>query len=141
MADFTLFWEHQQAAKTKSPDLKEAYKHAAYQAEEELNGNPYSHEYLKKNDIVSWGKWMISNFQRTSSAVEGRNGWLSQMNHNGRGLSPKRLKSQTVLHNYYLKREDGTTAVERLFHDSLEWVIDRMGDLPLPRNRICEITS
>lgn len=139
-----LYWQ-KQAAKTKSPDLKEAYKHAAYQAEEELNGNPHSHEYLKKNDIVSWGKWMISNFQRTSSAVEGRNGWLSQMNHNGRGLSPKRLKAQTVLHNYYLKREDGTTAAERLFHekfpDPLEWVIDRMGDLPLPRNRICEITS
>lgn len=139
-----LYWE-KQAAKTKSPGLKEAYQHAAHQAQEELNENPLSHEYLEKNDIISWAKWMISNFQRTSSAVEGRNGWLSQMNHNGRGVSPKRLKAQTVLHNYYLKREDGTTAAERLFHqkfpDPLEWVIDRMGELPLPRNRVCELTT
>ncbi|MCP4457984.1 MAG: hypothetical protein GY816_08170 [Cytophagales bacterium] len=80
---------------------------------------------------------MVSNFQRTSSAVEGRNGWLSQMHHNGRGLSPKRLKALTVLHNYYLKRTDGTTAAERAFRqkfpDPLEWVVSRMGDLPLPR--------
>ena len=97
---------------------------------------------MEKNDIISGAEWMISNFQRTSSAVEGRNGWLSQMNHNGRGISPKRLKAQTVLHNYYLKREDGTTAAERLFHqqfpDPLEWVIDRMGELPLPRNRVSQ---
>ena len=138
-----LYWQ-KQATRTKTPDLKEAYQYAADQAQEELDGNPHSHEYLKKNDIVSWAKWMISNFQRTSSAVEGRNGWLSQMNHNGRGVSLRRLKAQTVLHNYYLKREDGTTAAERLFHqkfpDPLEWVIERMGELPLSRNRVCITT-
>ena len=50
---------------------------------------------------------------------------------------PKRLKAQTVLHNFYLKRDDATTAAERLFRhkfpDPLEWVVERMGDLPLPR--------
>lgn len=92
---------------------------------------------MENEDIVSWAKWMISNFQRTSSAVEGRNGWLSQMHHTGRGIPPKRLKAQTVLHNFYLKRDDATTAAERLFRhkfpDPLEWVVERMGDLPLPR--------
>ncbi len=67
----------------------------------------------------------------------GLNGWLTQMHHNGRGLTPQRLKAQTVLHNYYLKRPDGTTAAERLFRkefpDPIVWVIERMGDLPLPR--------
>jgi hypothetical protein len=35
---------------------------------------------------------MVTKFQRTSSAVEGRNGYLTQMHHNRRGLSPSRLK-------------------------------------------------
>ena len=80
---------------------------------------------------------MVSKFQRTSSAVEGRNGCLSQMHHNGRGISLMRLKVLTIIHNYYLKRSDGTTAAERLFKkkfpDPFEWVVNKMGDLPLPR--------
>ena len=56
-----------------------------------------------------WAIWMVSKFQRTSSAVEGRNGYLSQVHHNRRGLSTKRLKVSTVIHNFALKRSDGTT--------------------------------
>ena len=59
------------------------------------------------------------------------------MYHNGRGLSGKRLKALTVIHNYGIKREDGTTAAMRLFNaefpDLFSWVIDKMEDLPLPR--------
>lgn len=131
-----LYWNNQ-ADKTKDPDLREAYRYAADKALAELHIHPSTKMLMENEDLISWAKWMVSNFQRTSSAVEGRNGWLSQMNHNGRGLSPKRLKAQTVLHNYFLKRDDGTTAAERLFHakfpDPLEWVIERMGDLPMPR--------
>ena len=82
-------------------------------------------------------KWMVSNFQRTSSAVEGRNGCLSQMHHNGRGISIKRLKALTVIHNFGLTRPDGTTASERLFErdfpDLFEWIVNQMGELPLAR--------
>ena len=132
----TLYW-HRQAAKTKNPDLKEAYRYALEKTEARLNAHPSTQSLLENEEWVSWAKWMVSNFQRTSSAVEGRNGWLTQMHHNGRGLTPKRLKAQTVLHNYYLKRCDGTSAAERLFKQKfsnpLIWVIERMGDLPLPR--------
>ncbi|MCP5101154.1 MAG: hypothetical protein GY943_36875 [Chloroflexi bacterium] len=80
---------------------------------------------------------MAQQFQRSSSAVEGRNGCLSQMYHNGRGLSEKRLKSLTVIHNYGLKRADGTTAATRLFDsefpDLFSWLLDKMDELPLPR--------
>jgi len=80
---------------------------------------------------------MSRQFQRSSSAVEGRNGCLSQMYHNGRGLSGKRLKALTVIHNYDIKREDGTTAAMRLFNtefpDLFLWMLERMGELPLPR--------
>ncbi len=68
---------------------------------------------------------------------KGRNGCLSQMYHNGRGLSEKRLKSLTVIHNYGLKRADGTTAATRLFDsefpDLFSWLLDKMDELPLPR--------
>lgn len=131
-----LYWQ-KQAARTKNPDLKEAYQNAADEAQIKLDDHPLTQDLIKNEEMISWAKWMVTNFQRTSSAVEGRNGWLSQMHHNGRGLSPKRLKALTVLHNYYLKRDDGTTAAERLFRkkipDPLEWVINRMGELPLPR--------
>ncbi|MBF0585105.1 MAG: hypothetical protein HQL80_12845 [Magnetococcales bacterium] len=80
---------------------------------------------------------MADKFQRTSSAVEGRNGCLSQMYHNGRGLTIQRLKALTVIHNFDCRRGDGTTAAERLFGtqfpDLFEWVVGRMGELPPAR--------
>jgi hypothetical protein len=62
---------------------------------------------------LEWAEWMARQFHRSSSAVEGRNGYLSQMYHNGRGLTEKRLRALTVIHNYGLKRADGTTAAMR----------------------------
>jgi hypothetical protein len=35
------------------------------------------------------------------------------MYHNGRGLSKKRLKALTVIHNYGIRRTNGTTAAMR----------------------------
>ena len=79
-------------------------------------------------------------FQRTSSAVEGRNGTLSRMNHNLRAVPLTRLKALTVVHNFGIKRQDGTTAAVRLFGekfpDIFEWIAERMGDLPMPRRRL-----
>ncbi|WP_082081643.1 DUF6399 domain-containing protein [Methylocucumis oryzae] len=79
----------------------------------------------------------IRQFQRSVSAVEGRSGCLSQMVHNGRGLSEKHLKTLAVIHNYDIRREDGTTAAMRLFNTQFPylflWLLDRMGELPLPR--------
>jgi hypothetical protein len=37
------------------------------------------------------------------------------MYHNGRGLSKKRLKALTAIHNYGIRRTNGTTAAMRLF--------------------------
>ncbi|MDD4915338.1 MAG: DUF6399 domain-containing protein [Methylococcales bacterium] len=86
---------------------------------------------------LEWAEWMARQFHRSSSAVEGRNGYLSQMYHNGRGLIEKRLRALTVIHNYELKRADGTTAAMRLFGqtfpDLFSWLVAEMGVLPLPR--------
>jgi hypothetical protein len=43
----------------------------------------------------------------------------------------------TIIHNFDLKRPDGTTAAQRLFRhefpDLFEWRLDHIGDLPRPR--------
>jgi hypothetical protein len=72
-------------------------------------------------------------FQRSSSCVEGRNGQLSLRHHSLHRLSDRKLGALTVVHNYYVKRSDGTTAAERLFgkkpRDLFEYLLDRL-DLP-----------
>jgi hypothetical protein len=55
-------------------------------------------------------------FQRSSSNVEGRNGYLSLRNHELRGLAnPRKRACLTAVHNFLLMRPDGTTAAERFF--------------------------
>jgi uncharacterized protein DUF6399 len=69
-------------------------------------------------------------FQRSSSCVEGRNGQLSLRHHSLHRLSERKLTVLTTIHNYFLRRPDGTTAAERFFrarpHDLFEWVLDRL---------------
>ncbi len=70
----------------------------------------------------------------------------------GRGLSVRRLQVLRVIHNFAIKRSDSSTAAERLFvrhfPDLFEYIVERMGELPLPRkarktarSRIAEFTS
>lgn len=131
-----VYWK-KQTSKTKNPGLKKEYEAAVLVARKQLEKDPSTPIQIENKTWHLWAEWMVSNFQRTSSAVEGRNGYLSQRHHNGRGLLAKRLKALTVIHNYTLKRFDGTTAATRLFGkefpDLFEWVFDKMDALPLPR--------
>ena len=62
------------------------------------------------------GKRLADVFQRSSSNVEGRNGYLSLRSHQLRGLDlPRKRECFTVIHNFFLTRPDGTTAAERFF--------------------------
>ncbi|WP_223296651.1 DUF6399 domain-containing protein [Thiorhodovibrio frisius] len=69
-------------------------------------------------------------FQRSSSCVEGRNGFLALYQHGHHRLSPRKQEVLTALHNFAIKRPDATTAAERFFaqpHPSLfEQVLERM---------------
>jgi hypothetical protein len=75
-------------------------------------------------------------FQRSSSCVEGRNGRLSLQHHGHSRVSERRLKALTVIHNYMVKRADGTTAAQRFFgqqhKDLFSWLLQRLPDLPRP---------
>ena len=83
---------------------------------------------------------MCAKFQRTSSAVEGRNGYLSALHHANRAFTEQTLKVLTIIHNFDLKRDDGTTAAQRLFgksfSDLFESVVLQMGELPRPRRTL-----
>jgi len=49
-------------------------------------------------------------FQRSSSCVEGRNGFLSLHQHGHHRLSPRKQHVLTAMHNFAIRRPDGTTA-------------------------------
>lgn len=132
------YWK-QQANKTKHCELKLAYQRAEAQAKDRLGAHPFtsSLETEVYQKWVSWADWICTKYQRTSSAVEGRNGYLSRLHHTSRGFSPQSLAVLTLIHNFDIRRADGTTAAERLFGQSFEnlfeWVVDYMGDIPVPR--------
>jgi uncharacterized protein DUF6399 len=97
---------------------------------------------LAPHVLVEWHAWAtdrVKAFQRASSAVEGRNGFLSQMHHNQRGLPKQRYKVWTVLHNFDCRAADGTTPAARFFRrefpDLFETVLSHVEDLPRPRQR------
>ena len=52
-------------------------------------------------------------------------------------VTKNRLAAMTVIHNYDLRRADGTTAAQRLFGSPFpnlfDWLLGQMGELPLPR--------
>ncbi|MEL7053054.1 MAG: DUF6399 domain-containing protein [Cyanobacteria bacterium J06588_5] len=133
-----VYWT-QQADKTRQPSLKRRYQETASAAfdrlfEQELTLALTEYERAR---WVRWSQEFCAKYQRTSSAVEGRNGYLSELHHARRGCSKQSLRVLTIIHNFDLKRQDGTTAAQRLFGhdfpDPFEGMLTQVGDLPMPR--------
>jgi hypothetical protein len=133
-----VYWQTQ-VEKTKTPALKAAYQKAFQQAQTALLQHPLTATVTPPEfeTYYAWACDLVGQFQRASSAVEGRNGYLSQLNHCARGTPTQRLKVMTVIHNFDLKRADGTTAAQRLFGtsfpDLFDWMGEWMAPLPVPR--------
>ena len=76
-------------------------------------------------------------FQRSSSCVEGRNGQLSLKHHALHRFTLRKLQALTVLHNYLVCRDDGTTAAARFYQrvpqDLFAWLLDRLSIPACPR--------
>jgi hypothetical protein len=71
---------------------------------------------LQQDQLKAKAAQLAEVFQRSSSNVEGRNGYLSLRNHQLRGLDhPRKRTCLTAVHNFFLTRSDGTTAAERFF--------------------------
>ena len=124
----SVYW-HQQAEKTRTPSLKTIYREAAQQADKTLKTHPMSAQLSPEvyQDWLRWAQRQCTRFQRTSSAIEGRNGQLSRLYQATRGFSPQLLKALTIIHNFDTRRADGSTPAERLFEQSFpclfEWLV------------------
>jgi len=71
---------------------------------------------MEQSQLKQQAQTLAEVFQRSSSNVEGRNGYLSLRNHQLRGLEhPRKRECLTAVHNFCLTRADGTTAAERFF--------------------------
>jgi Family of unknown function (DUF6399) len=118
--------------KGRLEELAEELQKAAWQAGGEL----WSLAEEKRKEVQEVTRQIAGLFQRSSSCVEGRNGRLSLQQHGHSRVSERRLKALTVMHNYMVKRGDGTTAAQRFFgqkhQDVFSWLLERMPDLPRP---------
>jgi hypothetical protein len=135
-----MYW-HEQLRRTRGPGQK-AQIALVLQAVEEAFERHACTGQLKPEVLAVWKAWAAEHakaFQRASSAVEGRNGYLSQMQHNHRGLPRRRYPVWTVLHNFDCRGADGTTPASRFFRrsfpDLFESVWSQIDELPLPRQR------
>ncbi len=88
--------------------------------------------------LVKAAKDCAQIFQRSSSCVEGRNAQLALRHQGIHQLSNRHLQALTVIHNYYVKRRDGTTAAGRFFeaepNDLFKFLLDKMDYPARPRN-------
>jgi Family of unknown function (DUF6399)/IclR helix-turn-helix domain len=135
-----VYWEHQ-ATHTRCARRKAQILQALQAVRTVFATHPITRG-LDRQVLAEWQAWArlrVQVFARASSAVEGRNGYLSQMHHNQRGLPKQRYKVWTVLHNFDCHAADGTTPASRFFRrgfpDLFETVLSHVGDLPRPRQR------
>ena len=135
-----MYWQ-EQWRRTRCPVQKAQIALVFQVVEEAFERHPCTRQ-LKPEVLAAWKAWAAEHakaFQRTSSAVEGRNGYLSQMQHNHRGLPTRRYQVWTVLHNVDGRATDGTTPASRFFRrsfpDLFESVLSQINELPMPRQR------
>lgn len=111
---FKMIW------KRLSKKTKEESKDLLQSLEARIRDAPWPEEL--KLEWITKGRELAETFQRSSSCVEGRNGVLSLNYHCFHRLNVKTLKVLTIMHNFDVRRSDGTTAAERFFeaaHDNL----------------------
>src|SRR3989440_3201985 len=135
-----MYWQ-EQLRRTRHP-VQKAQMALVLQAAEEVFARHPCTRQLKPELLAGWKAWAAEHakaFQRASSAVEGRNGSLSQMQHNHRGLPMRRYQVWTALHNFDCRAVDGTTPASRFFRrsfpDLFESVLSQIDELPMPRQR------
>jgi hypothetical protein len=135
-----MYW-HEQLHRTRCPGHKAQIALVLQAVEEAFERHPCTRQ-LKPEVLAGWKAWAAEHakaFQRASSAVEGRNGYLSQMQHNHRGLPMRRYQVWTALHNFDCRAVDGTTPASRFFRrsfpDLFESVLSQIDALPMPRQR------
>ena len=135
-----MYWQ-EQLRRTRCPGPKAQMALALQAVAETFERHPCTRQ-LTPEVLAGWQAWAAEHakaFQRASSAVEGRNGYLAQMQNNHRGLPTRRYPVWTALHNFDGRATDGTTPASRFFRrpfpDLFESVLSQIDALPMPRQR------
>ena len=139
-----VYWQIQlnrTQAKLRNHDLRIYYK----QRLEKAKQNGYANELTqniaanRQEELLLMAHKLAISFQRASSQTEGRNGYLAFVNHAHKGFPKGRLEILTVIHNYDIKRKDGTTPAKRLFGkdfpDLFEFLCQNVTGFKEPRAR------
>ncbi len=136
------YWKkqyHKIQARLKNRDLRQYYKDRWEQAMLNVECTQTDISESRKEELWKMAYRLAISFQRASSQVEGRNGYLSFVNHAQKGISEQRLKVLTVIHNYDIRRSDGTTPAQRLFDkefpDLFEFLCQNVTGFKEPRKR------
>ena len=135
-----VYWELA-IQKTKHRPTKDALKQQLAKCKPIVDNKYIAKEIarIESDRLREYAVTLCRKFQRASSQVEGRNGYLSSMNHNQRGFDQNRLNVLTVVHNFDTRGIDKKTPAERLFGDKIkfehlfEYIIKNIDDLPRPR--------
>ena len=139
-----VYWQiHISKCSTRKRDknLNDYYKQRAEQAQQRWENHTKTRCLTDedKEFYVGWAFEQAATFQRASSQVEGRNGYLAFVHHAHKGISDRRRKVLTVVHNFDIRRKDGKTPAQRLFKKEFsnlfEFILDNVTDLPKPRKR------
>jgi Family of unknown function (DUF6399)/IclR helix-turn-helix domain len=133
-----VYWDHQMG-RTRCRQRKAKIQEALEAVRAAFDRHTIT-QRLAPRVLAEWQAWAterVKAFQRASSAVEGRNGLLSQLHHNQRGVPKRRYKGWTVLHNFDCRAADGTTPATRFFRrefpDLFETVLSYVEALPRAR--------
>jgi hypothetical protein len=130
------FYIRRVAQKAKTAEDRRRLQAKSAQMLAQLNSCDSPFSDLSKDEISvieNVAQECVGLFQRSSSCVEGRNGQLSLRHHGLHRLSNRKLSALTVVHNFFIKRKDETTAAERFFgkkpNDLFSFLLDEV-DIP-----------
>ena len=144
LEDFLIPACYLESAASKSNSKEEAidmrYLKKELMAEYDSRAGPFRMNTPEElQDMLNTARDCSAVFQRSSSAVEGRNGQLSLNYHNLHRLSDRKLACLTALHNFDTRRDDGTTPAQRFFeseHGNLfEYLLENVKRVGRPRIR------
>lgn len=127
------FYLKKVSEKLKDPKLKQSSLATATILLALATSKHYSFSFLPEEQqlsLFSLAKECSNLFQRSSSCVEGRNGQLSLRHHSFHKLSNSKLLALTTVHNFFIKRQDGSTAAQRFFaqkpRDLFSWLLEHV---------------
>ena len=125
------------ARKAATAERREAIRGVASGLRAQLTtpGSPWSElDAEGRAGLSELAQQCADRFQRSSSCVEGRNGVLALRRHSLHRLGKRKLRALTVVHNYGVRRHDGTTAAERFFGAPARDLFERLLEtLPPPK--------